>query len=187
MAAQSQRRLVERWFSGLTPKAWEAAQPWIATQLKSLERVLGVLHQAVEYPPPSVELAIACSANTAITTTTDTAITGCTYTFTPDVDMRVIIDAFFDVQCSLFGAATHIFTGRLYVNGTVQTTMLPMTTYALDARTPVSGPWVIACASGTQYTFELQARTNNVLTQFSVRTPHTRFTVRKVPNTFRMP
>lgn len=187
MAAQSQRRLVERWFSGLVPDKWDGARPWLLSQLKSLERVLGVLHQAVEYPPPSVELAIACSADTAITTTTDTAITGCTYTFTPDVDMRVIVDAFFDVSCSLFGASTHVFTGRLYVNGVVQTAMLPTTTYALSARTPVSGPWVIACQSGTQYTLELQARTNNALTQFNVRTPHTRMTVRKMPNTFRMP
>lgn len=187
MAAQSQRRLVERWFAGLAPNAREKAQPWLLSQLKSLERVLGVLHQAVEYPPPSVELAVTCSADTAITTTTDTAITGCTYTFTPDVDMRVIIDALFDVSCTLFGASTHVFTGRLYVNGSLQTTMLPTTTYALSARTPVSGPWVIACSAGTQYTFELQARTNNALTTFSVRTPHTRFTVRKVPNTFRMP
>jgi hypothetical protein len=185
MADQPQRTLVEKWYVGLLPRKWEEAQALLASKLKGLERVLGVLHQAVEYPPPSAELTIPCSASTAITTTSLTDITGCTYTFTPDVDMRVLVGASFVADCTLFGAAARRLICAVAVNGTAETPMALQSPIALSATVTASAQWVIALSAGTAYTLKLQARTNNVDTTYSVLITHTRMTVVKIPNTWR--
>lgn len=166
----------------------ELAGRWFVGQgLKVLERVLGIVHSAVEYPAPTVGSRVACTSTTAITTTTDADITGATITIVPEVDMSIMVWANFEIACSLFGSVTHAFSGALIVNGTALDGRTESTVRSVDDARSICGSWIVPMVSGTSYTVKLQAKTSNVGTTFNVFSVNSWFTYLNVPNLFKVP
>jgi len=186
MPAVNPRTLVKRWFAGTVPAGWEEAQRYFKSVMARLEATLRVIHSAVEHPAPTAIARAACSGDTAINTTTDTAIPGASITFTPDVDMIALVIGNFDVNCSLWGAETHLFIGSLYVNGVAQSGLARATTTSTNSTRALSQTWTVSLSSGTSYVFDLYGRTSNVATNFTARVNHTTLTVIKFPNLFRV-
>ena len=181
----SQRTLVDRWYMGILPALWERAVDVLQDRLRNLERVLDVLHRAVEHPAPTLADAIvAMTSNQTISSTTPAALTGATVTYTPDVDMIVHVTAFYDCECNLFGSITHVFVGYLYLNGVAQSSAAVCSPAALNHRQMPGQTWIIALAAGTAYTLALYGQTTNVATTFLLR-GGTRFSIGRFPKLFR--
>lgn len=178
-------QLIDRWRLGTIPEAWDKAKAFLTDRLGNLERILSVLHGAVEHPRPSVDSRVSCTAVTAITSTTATDITGASVTIVPVVDMTAFIVASFDVQCSLFGAAGQFFVGTLVVNGSTQAQQTIWSGSSLNNRTMLTQLWTISMKSGTSYVLKLQAATTNVATNFNVNNIHTSFVVTRYPNVYK--
>lgn len=177
--------IIDRWRLGTIPKLWDQAGKFLTDRLGNLERILNVLHGAIEYPQPSLDPLAQCLVTTAVTTVAAVDINGATVTFTPTVDMAAEVTIVFDVQCTLFGAAG-TFNGTLVVNGTPRVAMAiwrPPAVNGEDMATQIFA--VTGLKSGTSYTFKLQGATTNVGTQFSVMATHTRMTIKRFPNGYR--
>jgi hypothetical protein len=160
---------------------------WPGAGLTVLAQDLGIIQQAVEHPAPTAGARVACSTTTAITTTSDVDITGATTTFTPNVDMSIMVWANFLVDCSVFGSGVDAFSGALVVNGTAQDGRVVTTTRAVDDARSISGSWIVALKSGTAYTVKLVAKTSNAGTNFNVLSVNTWFTYASFPNLFVVP
>lgn len=176
--------LIDRWKLGTIPKLWDDAQGFITDRLGNLERILNILHGAIEYPRPSVDASINAAGNTNVTATAAVDI-GVSSTFVPIVDMTVLIQAVFDVQCSLFGAANQYFIGSLVMNSVTQPKAAVWGCNALSNRTTAHQFWTIALKSGTSYSLKLQAATTNVATTFQINSLHTSMAIQRYPNTYR--
>lgn len=186
MPSVNPRTLIGRWFAGTLPKLWPDAHEYLKNKLRGLETVLRVVHGAVEHPAPTLVARQACTGNTAITATTDTAITGATITVTPDVDMLVLVIGQFDLGCTLFGAESHIFTGSLFVNGAAQSNVARANVTTTSSVRAVSQQWTLSLSAGTSYALALQGRTSNVGTNFQVNATNTGLVVAKFPNLYRV-
>lgn len=177
--------LIDRWRLGTIPETWYRAKSFLVDRLGNLERILSVLHGAVEHPRPSVDARVACTAVTACTTLAAVDITGATTTFTPAVDMTALVTFMFDVQCTLFGGAGQFFVGYLVVNGTAQAQQAVWSGSAVNNRTMLTQQVPLTLKSGTSYTIKLQGAVTNVLTNFNVNNIHTGFVVVRFPNTYK--
>jgi hypothetical protein len=160
---------------------------WPGAGLTVLAQDLGIIQQAVEHPAPTAGARVACSTNTSIATTSDVDITGATTTFTPNVDMSIMVWATFEPVCSVFGAVTHAFSGALVVNGTAQDGRIETTVRSVDDARSLSGSWIVELKSGTAYTVKLVAKTSNAGTNFNVLSVNTWFTYASFPNLFVVP
>lgn len=188
--AMQPRQLVSRWRPGFLDEGWDKARRAVDSTLRELSRVLGVIHAAVEYPPAESQGRVApplAGANTAVTATTATNITGASVSYTPEVDGVALIYANWCVQCTLFGAINQYFRGNLSVNGVVQSQQAIESASALNERRMTSQNYVIAMTSGTAYTFQLTGQTDNVATTYDVIRLHTGFTWLTVPNLYKVP
>ena len=177
--------MIDRWRLGTIPKLWDDARSYLTDRLANLERILSVLHGAVEHPRPSVDARISCSLVTACTTLAAVDIAGATTTFTPAVDMTALVTFMFDVQCSLFGGAGQFFVGTLVVNGTAQAPQVVWSGNAINNRTMLTQQVPLTLKSGTSYSIKLQGAVTNVLTTFNVNNIHTGFVVSRFPNTYK--
>jgi len=185
--AQQPRQLVNRWRWGVISDGWDRARVEVASSLRELSRVLGILHSAVEYPPSQWVDRMQCTADTNITVTSATDITGASATLVPDVDMRLMVQASFDAQCTLFGAATHAFIAWVDVNGVQQTPLCVSGFSALNDRRNITRGWVLSLKSGTSYTIKLRAQTSNVGSNYVVYASQTDMIWEKSPNTYQVP
>lgn len=182
------RTLVDRWKADLTlPEAWQDARERLIGKLKDLQRVLGILHGAVEYPTAQWNARVACSVNTSLTSTSAVDITGATYTFTPDVDMRLFVTVTFDAQCTLFGSIGHALFGWLVVNGVQQSPLCVSGFSALNDRRSIVRAWSISLKSGTAYTVKLQGATSNVGSNYIVYASQTDMILQTAPLLYKVP
>lgn len=177
--------LVDRWRLGTIPGIWEIARGYLVERLGDLERILAILHGAVEHPQPSLDQRVNCTLATTINSTTAADITGATVTIIPTVDMTIEVVGVFDVFCSLYGAAG-IFIGTLVVNGSALGQQAIWRGSAVSERLPVMQLWApTTLKSGTAYTIKMQAATTDTGTTFSVNPTHTGFTIKRFPNGYR--
>lgn len=183
------RTFIDHWRFGTLPQAWDHAQRWLSDRLSNLERVLGVLHGAVEYPTVDVATRVRATANTAITATSFTAITGASLTVIPDVSGSYVALATFQVTCTLFAAITHYFRGGLFVNGAELSpaARAPGSATAASFAFTVSQQWVVPAVAGTSYTLDLRALTDNVGTTYSANATDTGFVLFFVPAPYLVP
>lgn len=125
-------------------------------------------------------LAVYASADTAITTTSATAITGATDSVTPAVDCRATITGTFAVTATLFAsAAAGFLIGELTVNGATQTPVCWNQPMGAGARFTISQTWTVNLTAGVTYTFALTARVNAAVgNTFAVRQSHSGIQVR---------
>jgi len=185
--AQQPRQLVNRWRWGLLSDPWEKARVEIANSLRELSRILGVLHSAIEYPSSQWTDRVACTADTNITSTSQADITGATATYTPDVDMRLMVQATFDAQCTVFGSANHALLATLSVNGVQQSPLCVSAFASAQDRRCITRSWVLTLKSGTSYTIKLRAATSNVASNYIVYASQTDMIWEKSPNTYQVP
>lgn len=187
MAAQLQRRLVERWFVGTIPETLEQAVSFLASKLKSLERILSVLHQGVEHPGTTIATRVAASGNTTINSGTAIDITGATVTYTPMVDGTILVLATFLVECATFSAVTDRINGLLVVNAVSSTYGVADTYTAVGERKTISQEFVVPVSAGTQYTLKLTARQAAGTSTYTVISAATGFIWLMIPNLFKAP
>lgn len=184
------RRLVDRWMVGQQPafgaRSESSIAPWLLSSLRNLERVLGVLHPAIEYPTVSTQSA-ECSTTTSITATSSTDITGATITFTPDVDSVLAITAVFAVESSALGAVGQGFVGEIIVNGTPLAGQALWKPAAASTSVTLSTTLPVTVDSGTEYIVKLAAKTTNVAATFSVLRFATVLNLLLVPNPYKVP
>lgn len=188
--ANQPRQLVNRWRWGIMSDAWEKARVEVASSLRELSRVLGILHSAVEHPSPELQDRVAppiSGSNTSITSTSATNITGASVTYTPVVDGRLLVVASWCIQCTLFGAINQYFRGGLSVNGTQQDQLGITSCSAVNERRTVTQSFVVSVTSGTSYTLQLTGMTDNVATTYDVIRLHSGFTWTVVPNLYKVP
>jgi hypothetical protein len=190
----SLRTLVDRWYFGNpSPReGWERSREYLWRVFRNLERVLNVLHGAVEYPAaPLAGIAFepTSGTDTTINSTTPTAIAGASFTLTPEVDMSLLVTGSFSIQCNLFGAVNQYFEGYLSVNGAVLTSdqFANCSCSALNDRRQASQSWILPVVSGTQYTVELAAKTTNVATTFLALRGNTTISWLQLPNAYQVP
>lgn len=180
--ATLRRYLIDRWRPTLElPADWTVARQEMRRVLGALQRVLDVLHPAVEHPPARVETIVAATANTTINAVALADITGTTYTFTPEVTGTVLASAAFDVQCALFGAVNQPFSGALVVNGVAETAQAMYAPTAVNLRITIGQTWSVPVTAGTAYTIKLQGATANVGTTYTVAQTHTTLTLLFIP------
>lgn len=182
MSAQPQRSLVDRWYFGILPAAWDGARSMLQRRLENLARIVSVLHSAVEHPGPTVD-DVAVSTIIFVTSTTDAALTGAGTTFTPEVNMRAVVTAHAPMKCTAFGAITHIAIISLYVNGVAQAGTAQGTFAQVNEISTGSQSWVVTMAAGTEYTLQLYGKTQNAATQYVVGAA-TRMLVMRFPDLF---
>ena len=119
---------------------------------------------------------VSASASVAISTTSDTALTGVSISLTLVGGDTVMLTGVFDVTCTT-AAAGSPFVGSLYIAGAAQTTVSvfqPAT--SATSRLPLTQTWVYTAASSGSVTFDLRAKVNAAGSAFTVNTQHTSLT-----------
>lgn len=193
----STRQLVEVWRAGSMPsravtndQLTEERFRYLQDRLTDLERILGVVHGAVEYPGPTLGIRVSelsSGADTAITATTMTDIGGCTVNVTPDTDGALLVRAIFHVKCTLFGGIAQVFSGGLKVNGTLQEQLAITSASALNDQRTVSQEYIVQVSAGTSYTLKLTGQTANIATTYDAIRVHTGFIYTTFPNLYEVP
>ena len=185
--------LGERWNMPHVDEEWPKAQRILAPGLRALQRLLGTLHPAIEHRNiEQLPDKVLCTADTALTTTGITDITGAAVTIEEDgtisldVDLHVLVLGTLAADCTAFGAATHRLTGYLYVNGTEVATGERMVTSAaaVNDRRHLMQSWIVSLTSGQSYEFKLRADISNAGTQWNVRATDTGLAFLLMPNRF---
>ena len=181
------RTLVNRWFLGAPPGgvASKDFRSWVVSRLKDLERVLQILHPAVEYPDSETSHIIT-TANTNITAVTPTTITALTLSFTPTVNTQLVIHGVFVVTCTALSAVGDTFSGTVEVNSVAQSPVL-WGPSAAGTHTTATGVWVVPLSSMTTYTVSMTGTTSNTLTTFRSIKDASSLTLLTVPNPYVVP
>jgi len=160
MASQP-TQLVNRWhFNGNLPEDWGQARKTLEMRLRELDRVLNVLHGAVEYPTVSYPTRLIYTADTTISSTSYTDLStpiGAT-SLAITANSSICINFAFYVQCTTFGAAADTFTGTLTVNGTPFGTPVVTGFSALNDTRSVARIVQSNVSSGTTITIGLQGK-----------------------------
>jgi len=110
--------------------------------------------------PPWIESFTAATADTSVSSTAVSDLTGATLGFTPVVDCRVEIKGVFDVGCVAFTSAA-VFVGALYINrasaGWVDESMQHalFSASALGQRATISRTWTPLLLAGVPVQFKL--------------------------------
>jgi hypothetical protein len=176
------RYLIDRWRPSLSfPPDWTLARREVGRIFGALQRVLDVLHPAVEHPPVRVEATVASTGATVINATSPADATGLAYTFTPEVTGTVLVTGIFDVQCTTFGAVNQPFAGTLEVNGTPQAAQAILSPTAVNLRTMAVQSWTVPVTASTAYTFKLRGATANVASIYNLAQTHSTMTLVFLP------
>jgi hypothetical protein len=111
-----------------------------------------------------------------VATTTPTDITGCTVTFTPDVQERVIVTGVFDVDISV--ASTAAAVGNLVVDGVTQTESAIFRQNTAAGRATVTQKWIVALTAAS-HTLKLQGSKSAALGTIQFNLDHTKMVVER--------
>lgn len=182
------RQLVNRWrFGALLPEKWEDARRTLNQKLKELERVINVLHGAIEYTSIQTPTRTAASGNTTINSTTYADITGASSTYTPDFDGTLWLQVTFYVTCATFGAIGDLFNGTVAVNGSASGIGISTGFSAAGDTRVINRVFQTSVTSGASYTLKLQAKQGAGTSTYTVLPTLTQFEFLTVPNLYKVP
>lgn len=160
----------------------------LAFNVELLARLLEEEHYVRDFGPADLQPnlgalggVVAASANTNVTSTSATAITGATVTFTPPVECLCEVYPVWDIENT--GAAAPLFIGEVFVDGAASSASAQGQP-AVGTRTAIPGLGRrIALTAAASHTIDLRGKLVAATTTIQVKTAHTGFVYRLVPLT----
>ena len=188
MSAMPTKTLTSRWWLGRPPDGGVGESKgftWLMGRMRDLQRVIQILHPAVEYPDSEVQTVVASSATT-INSTSPTNISSLSLSFTPTVDTQLLIYGVFVLKCTALSAVGDTFTGSVNVNSVAQSPVIWGPSSSTTHST-ITGVWVVPMMSSVTYTVDMTGKTSNVLTTFSSLKDSSSLTLLTAPNPYQVP